>query len=38
MLFTIAADKASWESLGVEVGNAGPVVRKVLLKVWKILG
>jgi hypothetical protein len=38
VLFTIAADKASLESLGVEVGNAGFVVRKVLLKVWQILG
>ena len=38
VLFTIAADKASRESLGVEVGNAGSVVRKVPLKVLQILG
>jgi len=38
VLFTIAADEASRESLGVEVGNAGFVVPKVLLKVWQILG
>lgn len=37
VLFTITADKASRESLAVKVGNAGFVVRKVLLKVWQIL-
>jgi len=38
VLSTMAAYKASRESLGVEVSNAGFVVWKVLLEVWQSFG
>jgi hypothetical protein len=38
VLFTIAAYKASGESLGIKVSNAGFLVWEVLLEVWQSFG